>query len=61
MKSKEELQSLFQELAQAYKTVLNPETPYDPVTIAYAKRCMDDAQKAYLLAKITEEQENGNI
>lgn len=55
MKSPEELNSLFQELDTAYQTVLTAETPYDPATVAYAKKCRDDAYKAYMLAKITQE------
>lgn len=46
MKSVEELQSLYEEMEQAYNTIAMSDMEYDPATIDYAKKCRDDAQEA---------------
>lgn len=56
MKSLEELQALFQELDEAYNTVIKAEVPYDSTTVSYAKKCRDDAYN--LLQYFTEKDKN---
>lgn len=46
MKTVEELQSLYNEMEQAYNTIAMSDMEYDPATIDYAKKCRDDAQEA---------------
>lgn len=46
LKSVEELQSLYEEMEQAYNTIAMSDMEYDPATIDYAKKCRDDAQEA---------------
>jgi hypothetical protein len=52
MKSIEELKSLYEEMEAAYQTALNPTTPLETITVAYAKKCRDDAKMQYKIAQI---------
>jgi hypothetical protein len=46
MKTLEELQALFIEMDEAYKTIGISDMEYDENTVVYAKKCRDDAETA---------------
>lgn len=56
-KTLQEWEELKIALERDYKTIANSELQYEPATIAYAKKCMEDARKSYQEAKNDQTQE----